>query len=185
MNDSIDCSNTNDLRFRFSQSAMSIMSQCPNRKSNHLLYVNINRDQFIIKTSDQKVLRSIKLRAFSQARAFSNTKSCQYWINTIPNSTKFSIQLQHIRNSTCRSIRTAIAIFLCKLRLGLSNDLLAIFFHLLPCSPCKTVPDWVFCKPIGPSATLTREPQNDDCHNFSMISDDKIFELPLLQRHRM
>lgn len=35
-----------------------------------------------------------------------------------------------IRNSTCRSIRTAVAILLCKLRLGLSNELLAIIFQL-------------------------------------------------------
>ena len=35
-----------------------------------------------------------------------------------------------IRNSSCRSIRTAIALLLCKLRLGLSNDLLAVFFQL-------------------------------------------------------
>lgn len=35
-----------------------------------------------------------------------------------------------IRNSSYRSIRTAIAILLCKLRLGLSNELLAILFQL-------------------------------------------------------
>lgn len=35
-----------------------------------------------------------------------------------------------LRNSSCRSIRTAVAILLCKLRLGLSNDLLAIIFQL-------------------------------------------------------
>jgi hypothetical protein len=35
-----------------------------------------------------------------------------------------------IRNSSNRSIRTAIAILLCKLRLGLSNQLLAILFEL-------------------------------------------------------
>jgi len=35
-----------------------------------------------------------------------------------------------IRNSSNRSIRTAIAILLCKLRLGLSNDMLAILFQL-------------------------------------------------------
>jgi hypothetical protein len=35
-----------------------------------------------------------------------------------------------IRNSTNRSIRTAIAILLCKLRLGLSNSMLAILFQL-------------------------------------------------------
>ena len=36
----------------------------------------------------------------------------------------------NIRNSSNRSIRTAIAILLCKLRLGLSNSLLAILFQL-------------------------------------------------------
>jgi hypothetical protein len=41
-----------------------------------------------------------------------------------------------IRNSSNRSIRTAIAILLCKLRLGLSNHLLAILFEL---SDKKTV----------------------------------------------
>jgi len=35
-----------------------------------------------------------------------------------------------IRNSSNRSIRTALAIFLCKLRLGLSNALLAVLFQL-------------------------------------------------------
>lgn len=35
-----------------------------------------------------------------------------------------------IRNSSNRSIRTTIAILLCKLRLGLSNTLLAILFQL-------------------------------------------------------
>lgn len=40
------------------------------------------------------------------------------------------ISTDDIRNSSCRSIRTAIAILLCKLRLGLSNELLAIFFQL-------------------------------------------------------
>jgi hypothetical protein len=36
-----------------------------------------------------------------------------------------------IRNSSNRSIRTAIAILLCKLRLGLSNQLLAILLNYL------------------------------------------------------
>jgi hypothetical protein len=36
----------------------------------------------------------------------------------------------NIRNSSNRSIRTAIAILLCKLKLGLSNGLLAILFQL-------------------------------------------------------
>ena len=36
----------------------------------------------------------------------------------------------NIRNSSNTSIRTAIAILLCKLRLGLSNSLLAILFQL-------------------------------------------------------
>lgn len=35
-----------------------------------------------------------------------------------------------IRNSSYRSIRTSIALLLCKLRLGLSNELLAILFQL-------------------------------------------------------
>ena len=40
------------------------------------------------------------------------------------------ISISDIRNSTNRSIRTAIAILLCKLRLGLSNSMLAILFQL-------------------------------------------------------
>jgi hypothetical protein len=40
------------------------------------------------------------------------------------------ISLSGIRNTTNRSIRTALAILLCKLRLGLSNSLLAIMFQL-------------------------------------------------------
>jgi hypothetical protein len=36
----------------------------------------------------------------------------------------------NIRNSSNRSIRTALAILLCKLRLGLSNNLLAVLFQL-------------------------------------------------------
>jgi len=41
-----------------------------------------------------------------------------------------------IRNSSNRSIRTAIAILLCKLRLGLSNQLLAILFELSDKKKC-------------------------------------------------
>jgi hypothetical protein len=40
------------------------------------------------------------------------------------------ISTSNIRNTTNRSIRTAIALLLCKLRLGLSNNLLALFFQL-------------------------------------------------------
>lgn len=40
------------------------------------------------------------------------------------------ISYSDIRNSSNRSVRTAIAILLCKLRLGLSNQLLAILFQL-------------------------------------------------------
>jgi hypothetical protein len=42
----------------------------------------------------------------------------------------FQISTSKIRNSSNRSIRTAIAILLCKLRLGLSNKILAILFQL-------------------------------------------------------
>ena len=41
-----------------------------------------------------------------------------------------TISQTRIRNSSNRSIRTAIGILLCKLRLGLSNELLAILFEL-------------------------------------------------------
>lgn len=40
------------------------------------------------------------------------------------------VSLTTIRNSSNRSIRTAIAILLCKLRLGLSHQLLALLFGL-------------------------------------------------------
>ena len=40
------------------------------------------------------------------------------------------ISTYDIYNSSNRSIRTAIALLLCKLRVGLSNKLLAILFHL-------------------------------------------------------
>lgn len=40
------------------------------------------------------------------------------------------ISTSDMRNSSNRSIRTAIAILLCKLRLGLSNRLLAILFQI-------------------------------------------------------
>ena len=40
------------------------------------------------------------------------------------------ISYSDIRNSSNRSVRTAITILLCKLRLGLSNQLLAILFQL-------------------------------------------------------
>lgn len=39
------------------------------------------------------------------------------------------ISTSSIRHSTNRSVRTAVAILLCKLRLGLSNNLLAILFQ--------------------------------------------------------
>ena len=40
------------------------------------------------------------------------------------------IVTSNIRNTSNRSIRTAVAIMLCKLRLGLSNSILAILFQL-------------------------------------------------------
>lgn len=40
------------------------------------------------------------------------------------------VSTSNIRNSNYRSIRTVIAILLCKLRLGLSNNMLAILFEL-------------------------------------------------------
>lgn len=40
------------------------------------------------------------------------------------------ISSSNIRNSSNRSIRTCIGLYLCKLRLGLSNRLLAYMFHL-------------------------------------------------------
>jgi hypothetical protein len=40
------------------------------------------------------------------------------------------ISSSYIRNSSNRSVRTAIGIYLCKLRLGLSNRLLASMFQL-------------------------------------------------------
>jgi len=40
------------------------------------------------------------------------------------------ISKSNIRNSSNRSIRTALAIFLCKLQLGLSNTLLTVLFQL-------------------------------------------------------
>ena len=42
----------------------------------------------------------------------------------------WQISESSIRNSSNRSIRTALAILLCKLRLGLSNSLLAVLFQL-------------------------------------------------------
>jgi hypothetical protein len=40
------------------------------------------------------------------------------------------VSVSSLRNSSNRSIRTAIGIYLCKLRLGLSNNLLSIMFDL-------------------------------------------------------
>ena len=59
----------------------------------------------------------------------------EYRIFTSLSKTQFDdlvcqISESTIRNSSNRSIRTALAILLCKLRLGLSNSLLAVLFQL-------------------------------------------------------
>ena len=58
---------------------------------------------------------------------FDVNQSSTYEFNQLVETVSSS---SHARNSSQRSIRTAIGIYLCKLRLGLSNRLLLIMFDL-------------------------------------------------------
>ncbi|CAF1525916.1 unnamed protein product [Didymodactylos carnosus] len=87
--------------------------------------------QLLINTS-QMLYNKKKRLDFDDCNAISND---EYYTLTSLNKAQFDnlikeIAVSPIRNTSIRSIRTAVACLLCKLRLGLSNTVLGLLFEL-------------------------------------------------------